>query len=225
MSGLLERAARRAAGTPEPRAPSSPGDVGPRMPRDVLIRRAGVAAASLVLLGGARPAGARSLVCGAGPGVAGTYGTYAGCVKDGAGKLYRDRIVACRKKESETLELARSVVRSWWDAQIDGEDPWVRTEVVLGLELECSAEAYADWARAADECARRCPIPKPRPKPRRARTPIQPVPQPARPPGVPPEIPSSSYDACLNCMSVGGVCCPAKEWPYFICTNPYYSCR
>ncbi len=44
------------------------------------------------------------------------------------------------------------------------------------------------------------------------------------PPGIPPGIPPAASDECLNCMSVGGQCCPASQAPFFVCSNPDYPC-
>lgn len=44
------------------------------------------------------------------------------------------------------------------------------------------------------------------------------------PPGIPTGVPPSGEDACLNCMSVGGVCCPTSVDPFFLCTNAFIGC-
>lgn len=215
----LEKAARRAAGV-ETRSHlvAEAPDPGARYSRSVLLRKAGVAAATVFLTGAAKPAGARGLSCGPAPGVPGTYKSYAGCVKYGAGKEFRARILGCRREEADLLRLAAGARKKWMDW---GEsNPWLTDEAIVSRELACTQEAYSNWARAADNCASRCPIPKRK----QVKSPTQPVPTPTRPPNVPAGIPPSGYDACLNCMSVGGVCCPADSFPGFICTNPTRQC-
>jgi hypothetical protein len=186
---LLDRLARRVAGAP-------PEPVRGVSRRTLLERAAGVAA--LMLLGNGTPeaAAAPQRCKPAFPGDSRRYASYAACIKGWAEGNYERFVDQCR--------------RGWSRRLPDPSDWRVRTEAhVLARELECYDAAYEEWARVAALCERACPPPRRRKPPTRPSVP-PPSPSPDRPPGVPPGIPPSGFDACLNCMKAGGVCCPPK---------------
>lgn len=125
----------------------------------------------------------------------------------GAAQAPNQACLDCKQRTSETFR--KNLV------------PCRKPSIIITLPVMCRYLARVE--RFIDEqqqgCFGPCPPTLPPTIPQGPQV-AQPGPQPSEP--VPPPPPSAN-DECLNCMKVGGKCCPPTG-PLCVCANPDYPC-